>query len=66
METSQWICSASVNGADNCILTWNSGCRFIRMKDNRITIPKAQNTKNHPTETSLLKTTFLRNNPQHI
>ena len=36
------------------------------MQDNRITLPKAQNTKNHPTETFLLKGTFLRNNLQHI
>ena len=39
---------------------------MMELVNNRITSHKAKNLKNHPTETSFIKTTFLRNNLQHI
>ena len=40
--------------------------KVMELVNNRITSHKAKNLKNHPTETSFIKTTFLRNNLQHI
>ena len=68
----------NINGIKNFILTWSQKhgipdavllewkINVIELEYNRITILKVQNTKNHQTVTSLLKTTVLRNNLQHI
>ena len=68
----------NINGIKNFILTWSPKhgipdavllewkINVIELEYNRITILKVQNTKNHQTVTSLLKTTVLRNNLQHI
>ena len=68
----------NINGIKNFILTWSQKhgipdavllewkINVIELEYSRITILKVQNSKNHQTVTSLLKTTVLRNNLQHI
>ena len=67
-----------INVIKKCILTWihehgipdavlvEWKAKVRKLLNNRITALKAQNNNNHTTETSSLKTAFLKNSLQHL